>query len=250
MNRFQDISVTRLYGFMWIVLGHLALAYIIFTLQWQLLLISLLIHYIILTLGISMTYHRAISHNAVTLPRWLEFIGLFLAGFSMQGSALSWSATHRQHHRYQGTEKDPHSPKIMGTWYVQMFGYSFSKIDPRHAANMFKTYHIVWHKYYYWIYVPILIGSLFVLPVDVALAIFWAPIAITFHFEGFTNTWTHDWGNDIPSNRPWVNLFIMGEAWHGNHHDRPGEMRFHKYDVLGWILEKSFPRKKSINTLF
>jgi stearoyl-CoA desaturase (delta-9 desaturase) len=228
---------------MWIVLGHVALAYLIVTLQWQLLLLALGINYLISIPGISMTYHRAISHNAVALPRWLEFIGLFLAGFSMQGSALSWSATHRQHHRYQGTEKDPHSTKVMGTWYVQMFGYSFSKIDPRSVVNMFKTHHAVWHRYYYWIYVPILIGSLFVLPIDVALAIFWAPIAITFHFEGFINTWTHDWGNDIPSNRPWVNLFIGGEAWHENHHDRPGEMRFHKYDVLGWALEKCFPRK-------
>ena len=243
MNRFQDISFSRLYGFMWIVLGHLALAYLIVTLQWQLLLLALGINYLISIPGISMTYHRAVSHNAVALPKWLEFIGLFLAGFSMQGSALSWSATHRQHHRYQGTGKDPHSTKVMGTWYVQMFGYSFSKIDPRSVANMFKTHHAVWHRYYYWIYVPILIGSLFVLPIDIALAIFWAPIAITFHFEGFINTWTHDWGNDIPSNRPWVNLFIGGEAWHENHHDRPGEMRFHKYDVLGWELEKCFPRK-------
>jgi stearoyl-CoA desaturase (delta-9 desaturase) len=228
---------------MWIVLGHVALAYLIVTLQWQLLLLALGINYLISIPGISMTYHRAISHNSVTLPRWLEFIGLFLAGFSMQGSALSWSATHRQHHRYQGTEKDPHSTKVMGTWYVQMFGYSFSKIDPRSVVNMFKTHHAVWHRYYYWIYVPILIGSLFVLPIDVALAIFWAPIAITFHFEGFINTWTHDWGNDVPSNRPWVNLFIGGEAWHENHHNRPGEMRFHKYDVLGWALEKCFSRK-------
>lgn len=228
---------------MWIVLGHLALAYLVVTLQWQLLLLALIVHYIIAIVGISMTYHRAVSHNAVTLPKWLEFIGLFLAGFSMQGSALSWAATHRQHHRYQGTEKDPHSTKVMGTWYVQMFGYAFSKIDSRSVTSMFKTHHAIWHRYYYWIYAPILIGSLVLLPTNIALAIFWAPIAITFHFEGFINTWTHDWGNDIPSNRPWVNLFIGGEAWHENHHDRPGEMRFHKYDVLGWALEKYFSRK-------
>ena len=243
MNRFQDVSFSRLYGFMWIVLGHAALVYLIFTLQWQLLLLALLVHYVVSIPGISMTYHRAVSHNSVSLPRWLEFIGLFLGGLSMQGSALSWSATHRQHHRYQGTEKDPHSTKVMGTWYVQMFGYSFSKIDPRSVVNLFNTHHAVWHRYYYWIYVPILIGSLFVLPIDLALAIFWAPIAITFHFEGFINTWTHDWGNDIPSNRPWVNLFIGGEAWHENHHAHPGEMRFHKYDILGWALEKCFTRK-------
>lgn len=247
MNRFQDVSFIRLYGFMWIVLGHIALAYLVFSMQWQMLLISLCVHYIVSILGISMTYHRAISHNAVVLPKWLEFIGLFLAGLSMQGSALSWSAVHRQHHRYQGTEKDPHSTKVMGTWYVQMFGYSFSKVDSRSVANLFKTHHAVWHRYYYWIYVPILVGSLLVLPFDLALAIFWAPIAVVFHFEGFINTWSHDWGNDVPSNRPWVNLFIGGEAWHETHHSHPGQIRLHKYDVLGWVLEKCFLKNKIKN---
>jgi stearoyl-CoA desaturase (delta-9 desaturase) len=191
-----------------------------------------------------MTYHRAISHNAIQLPGWLEYFGLFLAGFSLQGSALSWSVVHRAHHKYQGTEKDPHSTKIMGSWYVQLFGYSFSKVDPRHAANLLKTHHVVWHKYYYWIYLPIILTSLFVLPFNLALAIFWAPIALTFHFEGFINTWTHDWNNDVPSNKPWVNLFIGGEAWHKNHHNRPGRARFHKYDILGYLLEKLFLPKR------
>jgi stearoyl-CoA desaturase (delta-9 desaturase) len=245
MKRFHEVTFSRLYGYMWIVLGHVALLYLIVTLQWKLLLLSLVVYYLIGIVGISVTYHRVVSHNSVTLPKWLEFIGLFLGGLSMQGSALSWAATHRQHHRYQGTDKDPHSPKQLGTWYVQLFGYSFSKIDPRFAASLLRTHHATWHKYYYWIFVPLLIGSLVVLPVNLALAIFWAPIAFTFHFIGFINTWTHDWGNDIPSNRPWANLFIGGDAWHENHHDRPWEVRCHKYDVVGWVLEKSFPKIKN-----
>jgi stearoyl-CoA desaturase (delta-9 desaturase) len=238
MKRFQEINLSRANGYLWIALGHAALLYLIVTLQWQMLLVALGMHYLIAILGISMTYHRSISHNSVVLPRWLEFIGLFLGGLSLQGSALSWAAIHRQHHKYQGTDKDPHSPKIMGTWYVQIFGYAFSKIDPRSVTKLFYSHHGIWHKYYYRIYLPIIIGSLFVLPLNWALALFWAPIAIVFHFEGFINTWTHDWGNDIPSNRPWVNLFVGGEAWHQNHHNHPGQLRFHKYDVLGYLLEK------------
>jgi stearoyl-CoA desaturase (delta-9 desaturase) len=244
MKRFQELTFSRLYGFFWIVLGHVALGYLIVTLQWQLLLVALGMHYLISIVGISMTYHRSISHNAVQLPRWLEFIGLFVAGLSLQGSALSWTAAHRQHHRYQGTDKDPHSPKLMSAWYVQIFGYGFSKIDPRSVANLFKTHHAVWHRYYYWIYVPILLGSLLALPPDLALALFWAPIAIVFHFEGFINTWTHNWNQDVPGNKPWVNLFVGGEAWHENHHTHPGNLRFHKYDVLGLILERYFKKDK------
>jgi stearoyl-CoA desaturase (delta-9 desaturase) len=242
MKRFEEVNFSRLYGYFWILLGHVALIYLIATLQWQMLLIALGVHYVVAILGISTFYHRVVSHQAVKVPKWLEMLGCFIAGFSMQGSALSWTATHRQHHKYQGTNKDPHSPKIMGTWYVQLFGYSFSKIDPKFAGSLLRTYHVLWHRYYYWIYLPIIIGSLFILPFNLALAIFWAPIAIVFHFEGFINTWTHDWSRDVPSNKFLVNFFIGGEAYHENHHRYPGNVRFHKYDLLGYVLEKVFKK--------
>jgi stearoyl-CoA desaturase (delta-9 desaturase) len=246
MKRFEVVTLNRCVVYSWIIFGHLALFYLLATWQWQLLLISLFVHYLIAVPGISMTYHRSIAHNAVQLPRWLEFIGLFLAGLSMQGSALSWAATHRQHHRFQGKEKDPHSPKYLGSWYIHIFGYSFSKVDPRSVVKLLQTHHRYWHKYYYWIYVPILLGSLIVLPVNLALAIFFAPIALIFQFENFINTWTHSWDKDIPVNVPVVNLFLGGEAWHENHHNRPGDVRFHKYDLLGYLLEKFFIKNKPI----
>jgi len=197
-------------------------------------------HYLIAIPGISMTYHRSISHNAIKLPKYIEFIGLFLAGLSMQGSALSWAATHRQHHKYQGEDKDPHSPKYVGSWYLHLFGYTFSKVDARSVAKMFKTHHYYWHKYYYLIYGIILLGSLLLLPFNLALALFFAPIAIVFQFENFINTWTHKWDEDIPVNVPVVNLFVGGEAWHENHHKHPSNLRFHKYDLLGYVLQKAF----------
>lgn len=240
MKRFEVVSFRRWVIFSWIIIGHIALTYLLFTWQWQLLLLSLFMHYMISIFGISMTYHRSIAHNSIKLPNWLEFIGLFLGGLSMQGSALSWAATHRQHHRYQGEEKDPHSPKQLGSWYIHLFGYCFSKIDPRGVAKLFHTHHYYWHKYYYWIYVPILLGSLFLLPFNLALALFFAPIAIVFQLENFINTWTHKWDEDIPVNVPVVNLFVGGEAWHENHHKHPSNLRFHKYDLLGYVLEKAF----------
>jgi len=189
-----------------------------------------------------MTYHRSVCHNSVKLPRWLEFIGLILGGLSMQGSALSWAATHRQHHKHVGTTKDPHSPKHYGVWFVHTFGYAFSKIDPRMAANLFRTHHAIWHKYYYWIFGTILVSSLFLLPFNLALAIFWAPVAIVFQFENLSNTWVHSWSEDIPQNVPMANLILGGEAWHANHHDHAGTVRLHKWDILGAVLEKLFKK--------
>ena len=245
MERFQEVTWIRLSHYFWFVLGHAALIYLIVAFQWQMLLISLLMHYIITTFGLSMVYHRVTSHNVVKLPRIVEFIGLFLGGLSMQGSALSWAAVHVQHHRNQGTEKDPHSPRHLGSWYIHLFGYAFRKIDPRPVVRILKNkpHLYFWEKYYYKIYGFILLASLFVLPFDLALAIFFAPIAIVFQFENFINTWAHDWDNDVPSDKPMVNLFIIGEGWHKVHHDNPGQIRLHKYDVLGYLLERFFKNR-------
>lgn len=242
MKKFQEVTLSRIQGYSWIVAGHVALAYLLVTWEWQLLLVSLIMHYIILLLGLSLTYHRSICHNAVKMPKVAEFIGLFLGGLAMQGSALSWTATHRQHHKHVGTEKDPHSPKHYGVWFIHLFGYSFSKIDPRLAANLFRTHHAIWHKYYYFIYAPILLGSFLFLPFEVALAIFWAPIAIVFQFENLSNTWTHSWSEDIPKNVPLANVILGGEAWHENHHKNAGRLCFHKYDLLGHLAEKIFKK--------
>lgn len=244
MKRFQEISLDRLYGYSWILAGHLALCYLISLGEWKLLFISSIVAYIITSIGLGAIYHRVICHNVVKLPKILEYIGVFIGGLSMQGSALSWTATHRQHHKYQGQEKDPHSPKYLGAWYVQLFGYAFSKIDAKFVAGFKDTYHITWHKYYYWIYAPILLLSLFVLPFNIALAVLWCPIALSFHFEGLTNTATHAWNKDVPTNKGWVNMFMLCEGWHKTHHDYPSKARLHKYDVIGISLEKLNKRTK------
>jgi fatty-acid desaturase len=243
MKRFQEVTFSRVSGYSWILLGHVALAYLICFSSWTLLLVSFCVTQIITTVGLGATYHRVVSHNAAKIPKILEYIGVFIGGLSMQGSALSWSATHRQHHKYQGTERDPHSPKYLGAWYVQLFGYAFSKIDPRFAASFIGTYHATWHKYYYWIYAPVLFGSLAILPFDVAIAVFWAPIAMAFHFEGLTNTSTHSWNRDVPANKMWVNAFMFCEGWHKTHHDSPGLVRLSKYDAVGFVLQKLHKKK-------
>lgn len=241
MKRFQVVNFTRIFGYSWIFLGHLALVYLIFQAEWKLLLLSLFIHYIVSQIGISLTYHRAISHSAIQLPIWFETIALFIAGLSLQGSVVSWAAVHKQHHARQDTEMDPHSPKILGSWFIHLFGYSFCKVETKFVGSMVRTKrYLLWHQYYYFIYLPILIGSLFLLPIPLALAIFWAPIAIVFQFENFVNTWTHSWDKDIPANKPWANLFILGEAYHLNHHNHPQDLVFHQHDVVGKIAKKIF----------
>ena len=47
MDRFAEVDNSRIRGYVWIVLGHLALMYLLFTWEWKLLLLALGINYII-----------------------------------------------------------------------------------------------------------------------------------------------------------------------------------------------------------
>jgi stearoyl-CoA desaturase (delta-9 desaturase) len=221
---------------MWIVLGHVALAYLIVTLQWQLLLLALGINYLISIPGISMTYHRAISHNAVALPRWLEFIGLFLAGFSMQGSALSWSATHRQHHRYQGTEKDPHSPLFKSRWRIQFFSY-FNTVKLPYIVDLGRSKLHLWFYNNYWYVNTVFVLLLGIISID--FLSFWiAVIGLTIFKLHIINSLSHatpkflipmEKDSTISNSLLLGLLFVnSGEAWHKNHHDDPKNARFGK----------------------
>lgn len=238
MERFKIVDKNRIAGYAWIVLCHVALFYLIVTWQWKLLLLSLALNYVISQIGISLVYHRAIAHQSIKLPFWLELLGSFIGGFAMQGSPLSWAIFHRTHHVHNATDKDPQSPGYLGSLYVTVFGYAFSEAIPKYSLRLMRTWHTKFHKYYYPIYGTILVGSLFLLPFDLALAIFWAPAAIVFQFNAFVNTWLHSWNKDVPINSNWAQPFVLGESYHYNHHEDSKRLRFGKYDLVGWFAEK------------
>lgn len=240
--RFEQVDSYRIGTYSWIVAGHAAVLYLLLASQWSYVLISLAVSFLILQVGLSLTFHRVLSHHAVKLPLWCEVIGTFIGGLALQGSSLSWVTIHRNHHRFTGTDKDPHSPKHKGSWYIHVFGYAFSKSNPKYGVDMFKTWHITFHKYYYKIYGALLFGSLLLLPWDLALALFWAPIGISFQFENLVNTWLHSWSDDRPSNNMWAQLFVLGDAYHENHHNNPGAIRNGKYDLIGFIAERCFKK--------
>jgi stearoyl-CoA desaturase (delta-9 desaturase) len=236
-NKFV-IAPDRIFGFSWIFLGHLSTVYLMIVGRWDLLLISLMINYFIGQVGISMTYHRALSHRAITLPKWLERVGTIIGGFAMQGSAITWSELHRAHHRLDGTDRDPHSPKFYGCFYVTMCQWAFTSHYTRPCKDISDSWQLTFHRFYYLIYGTIMVTSLFFLNFEWALALFWSPVGMCAIFSGVVNTWLSSWSKDIPKNDMRVQIFSLGEAYHKNHHDLPKNYRFGKYDLTGYLIEK------------
>jgi stearoyl-CoA desaturase (delta-9 desaturase) len=69
-----------------------------------------LVAYLITGFGITVGFHRQLTHGSFKPARWLR-VALAVAGsLALQGQPTSWVADHRRHHAFADREGDPHSP--------------------------------------------------------------------------------------------------------------------------------------------
>ena len=68
--------------------------------------------YLITGLGITIGYHRLLTHRAFRAsPRVERFLAV-LGSMAVQGPVIEWVADHRKHHAHTDEEGDPHSPHV------------------------------------------------------------------------------------------------------------------------------------------
>lgn len=66
--------------------------------------------------GITLCYHRLLTHQGFSCPKWLER-GLAVLGVCcLQDTPARWVAVHRLHHRHSDQQADPHSPLVSFFW--------------------------------------------------------------------------------------------------------------------------------------
>src|SRR4051794_26557812 len=95
--------------------------------------------------GVTIGYHRLLTHRAFTAPTWVRAGLAILGSMSVQGAVIHWVADHRKHHAYTDEPGDPHSPHIHdatgwrgvleGWWHAHM-GWLFDR-DERASARRF-----------------------------------------------------------------------------------------------------------------
>jgi fatty-acid desaturase len=204
--------------------------------------IVIFMYFIMGCLGMSVTYHRLLTHRSFTTSKIWEYLGTFFASISFTGSSLSWTAAHRQHHVHADKQKDPHSPSYLGYIKAQWMSM-FSQIDIKRSPLIKSSFHRFMHRHYINInliygFILFLIGGInFVL-------IFWlVPACIVWNAGSLINTVCHTkllgyrryTTNDLSVNNPFLGVFMWGEGWHNNHHryqNRPniGE-KFYEIDI-------------------
>lgn len=90
-----------------------------FTFSWPNLWLFATTYFITGCLGITLSYHRQLSHKSFTTPKWLEYVLAYCGVLACQGDPTEWVSCHRYHHLHTDTPLDPHSP-YEGFWWSHM----------------------------------------------------------------------------------------------------------------------------------
>src|SRR4051794_12339981 len=70
----------------------------------------LAVAYLLCSLGITVGFHRMLTHRAFVAHPALRAVLLAFGSMAVQGRAIDWAIDHRAHHAHSDREGDPHSP--------------------------------------------------------------------------------------------------------------------------------------------
>src|SRR5688572_17890027 len=66
--------------------------------------------YVISGIGITIGFHRMLTHRSFDTHPIVRFLFLVFGSMAMEGPAITWASTHIKHHATSDTDDDPHSP--------------------------------------------------------------------------------------------------------------------------------------------
>ncbi len=247
-----------------IVTFHLLLIPAFFMFSWQNVAAMLIGNWIVGSLGVGLGYHRLLTHRSFKAAKWLEYTLTVFGTMAVQSEPYKWVATHRLHHQFTETDKDPHSTRP-GFWWAHMI-WIIKGTAQDHDEATFKKYvpdllkdnvHASIAKFYY---VPLIVSAVILFAIGGWGMVLWgvfARVVFGWHSTWLVNSATHKWGtrrfetNDDSTNNPLVALLTFGEGWHNNHHAQPTSarhgLRWYQFDMnwltirvfrkLGWVTQ-------------
>ena len=206
------------------------------------------VSYVVRSFGITVIYHRALSHRAFTMPRPVQALGAAVATSAAQRGPLWWTSHHRVHHRHTDRANDPHSP-VTGTlaWshLLWLFEAAHQPTDLHQVRDLARYRELRVLDRFHHAVSGLLVAGLFGLGVllqhlDPSLAtsgpqlVIWGfslPTVVLWHSTFAINSVAHRWGRrrfetaDASRNNWVLSLLTLGEGWHNNHHRYPVSAR-------------------------
>ncbi|QEG41054.1 acyl-CoA desaturase [Roseimaritima ulvae] len=220
---------------------------------WSGMVLAIAGHFVFGMMGITIGYHRLLTHRGFTCPKWLEHTLAVLGMCNLQDSPARWVAIHRLHHQHSDHQPDPHTPLASFLWsHVGWVVCRHRDLDrtsryERYVRDLLRDpFYLKLERKDGWFFVFLIHGILITAAgalvgwlvggsgaealryacswavwAVAARTVFvlhgtWAVNSIT-HVSGYRNYETRD-----KSRNNWlVALTSHGEGWHNNHHAQP-----------------------------
>jgi len=212
-------------------------------------------------LGNTVGYHRLLTHQGFTCPKWLEHTFAIIGVCTLQDTPARYVAIHRLHHQHSDKQPDPHTPLVNFLWshvgwlLVRHREHSSVLFFEQYARDLLRDpfylrlerkYAVLW-VYFLHAVAYFAVGFLWGwlasgMAAGVQLGasfLVWGVFArtlVNWHVSWAVNSVTHLWGYrnydtaDSSRNHWLVALVTYGEGWHNNHHaDQRSAVHGHKW---------------------
>jgi stearoyl-CoA desaturase (delta-9 desaturase) len=230
--------------------------------------------YTAVALGVTVGYHRVLTHRAARLSR--PVLRLLVWAGLPAGPPAEWVGNHRLHHQASESDDDPHCPTRTGFWYAHAGWYLGLRNTPLTVAYAFsgplrllidaarkpmfpgghttRAPDVTNDPWLLWLSTRrgFALGALpHLLPVAWAtwahgvlgLGAAWLLSIVMYNTGDLVNSTLHLWGRrdfsvrDASRNSGWLALPTLGESWHNGHHAFPSSAR---HGLLSGQLDLSY----------
>lgn len=196
--------------------------------SWSAIGVMLVLHWVTGGLGITLGWHRLVTHRSFKTPKWVEYFFVFCGALSCQGGVIQWVGLHRFHHLHSDQSQDPHDSSNGFFW--SHLGWMFYQVEiepevPRITKDI-KDDPVYLFLQNYFVLVQVALG-LVLYSIGGWPFIVWGVfvrLILVMHCTWLVNSATHMFGyrtfdsDDKSRNCWWVALVTYGEGWHNNHH--------------------------------
>ena len=228
-------------------------------------LVVFLIVYMVTGLGITVGFHRLLTHRAFKTKPWVRGVLAACGSAAIEGPVTAWVADHRKHHAFSDHHGDPHSPHVdhgVG-WRGALRGLAHAHVGwlfvhtqrgskERYAPDLLKdpVIRFVDRTFVLWVAVGLLVPFALGWAIGGTLAaglsgLLWGGavrILVLHHMTYSINSLCHFFGrrrfptDDQSRNLFWLAPLTFGESWHNNHHAFPTSAR---HGLRPWELDIS-----------
>jgi len=222
--------------------------------SWSVIPVTFVIAYVTGVLGVTLCYHRTLTHRSLRLRKPVEYLLAFFGTLAMQGDPIRWVGVHRKHHAHADREGDPHSIVPGFRWAHIDWLYRHNVALPsdeeieRYAPDLIKD---PFYRAMRWLNLPLQIGlGLVLLAIGGWSWVIWGicvRLVFAWHSTWLVNSAAHMLGYrtyktpDRSTNCWWVAVLSWGEGWHNNHHAFPFSarhgLRWFEIDMTWWHVK-------------